>query len=571
MKGQSTFPIIIITIATIIFAVLLVYSIISLVNQNPSKEQKNLTDSDDSTLEDSSIWSYVNQVNSDSLCPYTEGTDTDEDGIIDLCDNCPEESNPDQEDNDGDGVGDVCDEVFHGGSSGGDDDEDNEDIECSDNADCGTDGLIGNLFCSGNNSVQNHVSYTCQNASTEESSCMQNITVQIIETCLFGCQNGTCNSPPANITCSFDSQCGIDGYIGNRICSGKNISQSYKDYTCQNPGTPQSSCSYNITNRTVESCEDACSNGTCIEIRCNTNADCNDNNASTNDTCHHPGTPQSFCTNNPFNVTCSRNSDCGVNGYIGDPFCLGLDIFKKFRTWECMHPGTPQSHCMHSDQDQLLQTCEDACVGGECQDIVCNNNLECGTDSFVGDSFCLGDSIYRMFEEFMCVFPGLPGSYCSSDVTQQLLDECDYACLSGECIRCDENSDCNDNNPATQDECKLSGTPFSYCQNTILPTCEDECLFASQRTCSGNGYKICGNYDSDNCLEWNSVTQCSFGETCNNGYCVPTCQDECNSGQRRCAGNGYQVCGDYDSDDCSEWSQITSCSFGQVCNNGICI
>lgn len=37
--------------------------------------------------------------------------DTDADGVIDDCDNCPNEYNPGQEDSDGDGVGDVCDEL----------------------------------------------------------------------------------------------------------------------------------------------------------------------------------------------------------------------------------------------------------------------------------------------------------------------------------------------------------------------------------------------------------------------------------------------------------------------------
>ncbi|MBN1857553.1 MAG: thrombospondin type 3 repeat-containing protein [Dehalococcoidia bacterium] len=41
----------------------------------------------------------------------TVNPDWDEDGIPDLCDNCPETYNPDQADTDNDGVGDACDTV----------------------------------------------------------------------------------------------------------------------------------------------------------------------------------------------------------------------------------------------------------------------------------------------------------------------------------------------------------------------------------------------------------------------------------------------------------------------------
>jgi hypothetical protein len=45
-------------------------------------------------------------------CPVvanSQQTDTDRDGLGDVCDNCPETSNPDQSDSDGDAAGDVCD------------------------------------------------------------------------------------------------------------------------------------------------------------------------------------------------------------------------------------------------------------------------------------------------------------------------------------------------------------------------------------------------------------------------------------------------------------------------------
>jgi len=33
------------------------------------------------------------------------------------------------------------------------------------------------------------------------------------------------------------------------------------------------------------------------------------------------------------------------------------------------------------------------------------------------------------------------------------------------------------------------------------------------------GYRICGNYDNDPCLEWSEIFTCPEGTTCVNGSC----------------------------------------------------
>ena len=48
----------------------------------------------------------VSRISTDPGCP--SNVDTDDDGIFDIDDNCPNDANPGQEDSDGDGIGDAC-------------------------------------------------------------------------------------------------------------------------------------------------------------------------------------------------------------------------------------------------------------------------------------------------------------------------------------------------------------------------------------------------------------------------------------------------------------------------------
>jgi len=61
------------------------------------------------------------------------------------------------------------------------------------------------------------------------------------------------------------------------------------------------------------------------------------------------------------------------------------------------------------------------------------------------------------------------------------------------------------------------------------PSCQDECSARGLRRCSGNGYKICGNFDSDSCYEWSSITNCGSNEECSSGRCAIVQSTENNS------------------------------------------
>ncbi len=89
-------------------------------------------------------------------------------------------------------------------------------------------------------------------------------------------------------------------------------------------------------------------------------------------------------------------------------------------------------------------------------------------------------------------------------------------------------------NPLTG-ECKQYSTPCDVPAGwTVVnscSTCTNECILGS-RKCSGNGYQTCGNYDNDTCSEWGSITNCPTGSTCSNGICAISgfgCSQKCKS------------------------------------------
>lgn len=86
---------------------------------------------------------------------------------------------------------------------------------------------------------------------------------------------------------------------------------------------------------------------------------------------------------------------------------------------------------------------------------------------------------------------------------------------------------------------------------------------------TASGCMVC----NQNGTAWiDNSSMCSSGQVCRNGTCTTNCTNDCNtSGQKQCIGAGYQTCGNYDSDSCLEWSVVTNCSANQTCLSGTCI
>ncbi|MDP3882569.1 MAG: dickkopf-related protein [Candidatus Staskawiczbacteria bacterium] len=65
--------------------------------------------------------------------------------------------------------------------------------------------------------------------------------------------------------CSTDSDCGTSEFTGSLFCQGNDVYQNYIAYTCNNPGTLESSCTTSTTAQLQTTCSSgqACSNGNC--------------------------------------------------------------------------------------------------------------------------------------------------------------------------------------------------------------------------------------------------------------------------------------------------------------------
>jgi len=160
------------------------------------------------------------------------------------------------------------------------------------------------------------------------------------------------------------------------------------------------------------------------------------------------------------------------------------------------------------------------------------------------------------------------GGYCATSCVNECTAIGARKCDLNRAVVCgDYNTDgCLEWGDAT--DCDPQTCTNGYCADA----CADECTAPDARTCDGNGFKVCGDFDEDPCLEWGTVQACGPGQTCSAGYCGDTCQDECTvANARRCNETlAVVTCGNHDGDPCLEWGSPVPCDEGLVCANGFC-
>jgi hypothetical protein len=425
-------------------------------------------------------------------------------------------------------------------------------IACNNNADCGTNGWVGIASCSNNDTYQNYRTHTCNNPGTVSASCSYSDTLTFKQDC---------------------GDTGFDSWNAN-YCDGNIVK---KNRTVNNRGCSGGACflTNTIETQTVQVCSanQQCSSGSCVTITCSNNTQCGTNGwvgsavCSNNDTyqnyttytCNNPGTVNAFCSNS---TTLAMKQDCGDTSYSGwnANYCSGNNVAKN-RT--VSNRGCSSGSCFLTDSTevQTVQTCPNGCLNGACN-IACSTNAQCGTNGWVGSAVCSNNDTYQNYTTYTCNNPGTVNAFCSNSTTLAMKQDCgDTSYGSWGSNYCIGNL-VKHNRTATNRGCS-GGTCFITDTNEVQTV--QNCSVSGQ-VCSG-GTCITPNP----CAGQPDLTNCGTGKCCAETCMdIPTGCTGCKNTNYQCSGNqlvcGYQPTGTACTDDSNACTYDTCNGFG-VCTH----
>ncbi|MEW6295047.1 MAG: hypothetical protein AB1467_01985 [Candidatus Diapherotrites archaeon] len=326
------------------------------------------------------------------------------------------------------------------------------------------------------------------------------------ETCSAGNWAG-CPTPGTEI-CSniIDEDCtGVDlicptcsqGAITQRCLCG---STAYSTGYCCSNQWQSGSCSVSCPQGQI-----LCNNSCTISV-CSSNAQCNDNNPLTNDTCINSGACNAYCSNTAI-ANCPNGkvtSSCNCGGTIisssyccsNSPFtppctvdseCNDLD---SSTTDSCQGTGTCSAQCVHASSascgngiEDLGENCTNCpqdiqcssgelCCYGLCWLPFCSSDADCTiegllTGTCIEPNSCNADCVY--YE----VPGGIPGGkgYCGGFECSASEMCCDEFCIAP---MCSSDEECDDFDSCTEDFCDYAGTCNAYCYNLPGISCDGE-------------------------------------------------------------------------------------------------
>ncbi len=324
--------------------------------------------------------------------------------------------------------------------------------------------------------------------------------------------------------------------------------------------------------------------------------------------------------------TCAVNETCSLGACVA----ICQDLCPGEGDLECTDAGWRE--CGYYDADPCLEWSEEnpcpvgtSCSDGECLCAPACDGLECGDDgcggscgNCPGGESCSNGLCAELCQD-ECAEAGQQACFgqgfhlCGTFDADDCLDwgptiPCApwAPCADGECVcqpKCGEKECGGDGCGGSCGLCPQGTT----CSNGMCAElCEDECAPKGLLSCLGDGYRECGLYDADLCLDWSdwvpcapnedcingaciclpfcigkecgddgcggSCGTCDDGLACTNGICLPDCVNECApEGLASCFGNGFKTCADFDDDLCLDWSPLTPCQANEECINGACL
>ncbi len=282
----------------------------------------------------------------------------------------------------------------------------------------------------------------------------------------------------------------------------------------------------------------------------------------------------------------SQVRSCGEGQSCSNGECTAIDMCSNEcaeGTSECTDGNLARVECGDFDADDCLELgapmrCGDGelCSGGDCVlEGMCDDECAEGARRCAGAGFqacrAVGDCLLWGELQACGDTEGCVDGACVQDV----VDECPGV----DAVRCEGDAvvSCGqfDADPALDWSQPLPCEDGETCSNGVcaaVAQCENECEVDTAR-CQAGGVQACGDFDADDCLDWGAVQPCDQGESCSDGICDPieACVNECELGDAECVPGGVRGCGDFDVDDCLDWSAPTPCGDAQQCMVGACV
>ena len=345
----------------------------------------------------------------------------------------------------------------------------NDSCNVCDPVQCNTTDFYGNneYYCNGNDlwKHKKFYDYGCSSNSCNLQS--QNyVSDTFVQTCSAGCSNGQCSSSP---------QCTV----------------GWKCQDSSHKGYQNSDCSWS----SIEYCSNGCSNGSCIQPSCSAGWKCKDasNKAYQNANCSWSSI--TYCTNGCSNgecnsppvIACSKNSDCGADGYVGSKFCKNGSVYQQYKTYKCNNPGQSTSSCSNSAEDKFVQQCDYGCENGKCKAMFaqCTSGVCCDIPNGVfkgADNICnQGATMYYCKpNDSSHVYTAKQVQYCSGnfnlcngeikEANEAIYDTCgtNEICENSECTyqqNCSEKWECKDSMNKALHKADCSWQNVTYCPN----------------------------------------------------------------------------------------------------------